>query len=593
MHSLPDTLKKFIQELQRRNVIKSALAYLVVAWLITQVMAILIPTFELPVSLLKTSILVLTLGFPFWLIFSWIYEITPDGLKKTKNVIPEHSIAGKTSNRLNYVIIASLVIAIGLLIRNSFFTPANAVNELELATVAIDKSIAVLAFVDMSPEKDQEYFSDGISEEILNLLVKIPELKVISRTSSFSYKGKDVKIKKIGEELHVGHVLEGSIRKAGNTFRITAQLIDANTGVHIWSETYDRDMEDIFMIQDEIATMVTQQLKVSLFGISLTSAKVNTDAYNLFLQANKVSRQGSSESNTNGIKLIKESIAIDSTYAPAWSLLGNLIYSAGTSYAIIPRSDALKQGKLAAKKAIALDPEYVFSYMDLAKIEHDSWNFKEASHLMDKAMRLGQNNADVMHVQSHFAVQSGKLDLAITLMLKIIELAPLNEYNKLSLGFYYWLDGQFGKAEESFNKFLFLRPNYSHGNVLMGDIQLSLGHPEKALVYIEKQNEPFWTLYGKNLAVYAMGKTQEANDLLEQLITDWGDMAWPNIAYVHAFRSEKDEAFKWLELALKNKDASLFEVLNYPQMRNLWGDPRWNNFINKLDLPEDHGFHLD
>ncbi|RXJ52485.1 tetratricopeptide repeat protein [Gelidibacter gilvus] len=587
-------MKKIIQELQRRNVIKSALAYLVFAWLITQVMAIIIPAFDLHTALLKTAIVVLSIGFPLWLIFSWVYEITPDGIKKTVDVDPEVSIAPQTSNRLNYVIIAGLVIVIGLLIKSNLFPSASAENEPKVVPVEVesDKSIAVLAFADMSPEKDQEYFSDGISEEILNLLVKIPNLKVISRTSSFSYKGKDVKIKKIGEELHVNHVLEGSIRKSGNTFRITAQLIDVNTGAHIWSETYDRQMEDIFKIQDEIATKVTEQLKVSILGTSLTSVKVDPEAYNLLLKARKLSNQNSSESNNNATKLVKESIAIDSTYAPAWAILSHLFYRSAFNYGSMPMDEAIRDGKLAARKAIELDPNYVEGYLNLVIFETASWDFKSASLLIEKAKKLEPNNSSVIFAQSDFAAATGKIDLAIALFAKAKDIDPLFETHWY-MGYYYWVKGQFGQAEESMNQSLFLHPNDNSANTLMGDIQLSLGHPEKALEYLEKVTEPFWQLYKKSKAVYAMGNTQEADALLEKLIADWGNLAWPNIADVYALRGEKDEAFKWLELAFDNKDISLLEILNYPSMKNLWGDSRWNTFINKLGLPKDHGFHMD
>lgn len=316
-------------------------------------MAIIIPAFELPGSLLRISIIILSVCFPLWLIFSWIYEITPEGIKKTKSVLPERSIAGQTSNQLNYIIIIGLVIALGLLIKNSISTQASPVAEDSITEVANDKSVAVLAFADMSPEHDQEYFSDGISEEILNLLTKVPELKVISRTSSFSYKGMEVTIKKIGQELNVSHILEGSIRKSGNTFRITTQLIDATNGTHVWSETYDRNMQDIFKVQDEIATNVTQQLKISLLGTELSSTPIDTNAYNLYLQARQLNLQSSSEGNANAFKLIRESMDIDSTYAPAWSLLGILYYNAATLFATIPMEEALTQGKEAANEAIA------------------------------------------------------------------------------------------------------------------------------------------------------------------------------------------------------------------------------------------------
>jgi len=296
--------------------IKSALAYLVVAWLLVQVMAIIIPTFELPTTYLRNFIPILSVGFPLWIVFSWTYEITPEGLRKTKSVHPEDSIARKTSNRLNYIILIGLVVVVGFFVGNTIYSTETAETQEAVVESAPEKSIAVLAFTDMSPEKDQEYFSDGISEEILNLLTKISDLKVISRTSSFSYKGKNINIKQIGKELNVSHILEGSIRKSGNTFRITAQLIDVATEAHIWSETYDRKIEDIFKVQDEIATRVTQQLKLSLTDTALISSPADTDAYNLYLQARQEDLLSTAENTINAIQLAKESVAIDSTYAP-------------------------------------------------------------------------------------------------------------------------------------------------------------------------------------------------------------------------------------------------------------------------------------
>ena len=600
-------MRKFFQELQRRNVIKSALAYLVVAWLITQVMAILTPAFELPAGMLRATIVLVVIVFPFWILFSWVYEITPEGIKLTKNVVPEHSISSKTSNRLNYVIISSLVVAIMLLTYN-ITSQQRGVSEIISEDVPEDflnaeigrvggnkKSIAVLAFADMSANKDQEYFSDGISEEILNLLAKVEELKVISRTSSFAFKGKDLGIKDIGEKLNVTHVLEGSIRTSGNTFRITAQLIDVATGGHIWSETYDHVMEDIFEIQDEIATKVTQQLGVSILDAPFTTTSANTEAYKLYLQA-VYSNVRTVEGLTNAKKLFKASIAIDSSYAPTWAGLSNCFYYDLSSFLTIPMSEALEHGGLAAKKAIDLDSEYIGGYISLSRIEHASWNFKRASQLLDKAQRLKSNSASVLMVKSGFAVNHGKLDLAIKMHLELLDRDPLRAfYYQYYLGFYYWMKGQLDKAEESFNHFLvsYADPNDDTANGFAGWLKLSSGDPKAALSYFEKDARPFWGLHGKSMAVYAMGDIQKANELLDQLIVEWGDSSWPNIAEVYAFRNENNEAFKWLDLAFQNKDSSLLEILNYPAMKNLWGDPRWNQFINKLGLPDDHGFHLD
>ena len=561
-------------------------------------MSILIPAFELPVSLLRTSIIVLIIGFPGWVMFSWIYEVTSDGIKKTAVDESEDSNDPTTTKRLNRIIFGAMGLAIILLAvtltSGKKDVPETQVSEELVTANAIDKSIAVLAFADMSPDKDQEYFSDGISEEILNLLTKVPDLKVISRTSSFSYKEKAVDVKQIGKELHVAHILEGSIRKSGNTFRITAQLIDAITGTHIWSETYDRDMEDIFKIQDEIATRVTEQLKVSILGIALASTKVNTDAYTLYLQAKQLYFQRSRESMTNAIKLNKESIAIDSTYAPAWTLLSSIYYQVAIKFVESDRNDAIMEGMVAAQKAIALDPEFVGGYLTLAIFEHASWNFKERNKLMDKAMLLGSHAPEVIYMQSDFAMQSGNMDVAIELLFKTMEVEPTNDYlHFFMLGFYYWMNGQYVEAEEKIRHFLLLHPDVGFVNSFMGEVQSKLGNYDQALAYFEKDNDPFWPLYRKSMTVYAMGNTQEANALLKKLVSDFGDVAWPNIADVYAFRGENDEAFRWLELSLENKDSSLLEILNYPSMKNLWGDPRWNKFLKKLELPKNHGFHVD
>lgn len=590
-------MKRIIQELQRRNVIKSALAYLVFAWIITQVASIILPTFGAPVYLVRTIIFILVIGFPFWLIFAWVYEITPDGIKKTVAVVPEESITPQTSNRLNKIIIGALAIAILLLIFNIFnqnqVAASTPMDNVLTETPEQEKSIAVLAFADMSANKDQEYFSDGISEEILNLLAKLPNLKVISRTSSFSYKNKEQNIKKIGEELQVSHVLEGSVRKAGNTFRITTQLIDIKSGAHIWSETYDRNIEDIFKIQDEIAAKVIQRLKVTLLGNKFESTTVNTDAYNLYLQAKQLRTQNSSEGNNNALKLIQESIAIDSLYAPAWALYSECVFDSAFSYVKISIEDAISIGKPAAQKAIELDPKFAIGYLRLADFENASWNFKKETELIQKAVVLDMHHPEVIKSQSNSQLTYGKKHLAIALQLKILDIDPLTALHHYNLGLFYWIDENYHKAEAALNHYLLLNPNSEIANNMMAQIQLSLNNPIKALEFVEKDTDPFWKLYRKSMVVYAMNNKPEADRLLNQLIAEWGNDSWPNIAHVYAFRGNKDEAFKWLNLALENKDVSLLEILNYPEIKILWGDPRWNKFINKLGLPEDHGFHRD
>ncbi len=582
-------LKKLIRELQRRNVIKSAISYLVFSWVLIQAASILYPSLGWGQKAITNTVIVLIIGFPLWIVFAYLFEWTPKGFKKTEDVAVEASVARATGKKMNAVIFVGMSLAIVLLVSDRIF---NFTGTMETGLLN-DKSIAVLAFADMSPDKDQEYFSDGISEEILNLLAKIPDLKVISRTSSFSFKDKEVTTTEIGKTLRVAHLLEGSIRKSGNTFRITAQLINVNDGAHIWSKTYDRDMTDIFKVQDEIAGRVTQLLKSTLLG-DIASATVDPKAYDLFLQAKQVFRQRNAKAVKNTEILIRQSLAIDSSYAPTWDLLSAIIHDQIYIYGILPSTkENITLGMDASKKAIELDPDYASGYTTLASFERDSWNFITYNDHIKKGLALAPENAPVISQAAMNSLNFGKLEDALQLRLKVVELDPLNYYNQFILGFNYWLLKDYSNAEKPLQNFLLHYPNAEGAHKFMARVYLGQGKIDEALKEIEKEPHPFWKLYGKCMGVYAMGNKTEADTLLKQLITDWGNVAWPNIASVYAFRGERDEAYKWLDKAYEERDGTTLEILNYPEMENLWGDPRWNAYIDKLGLPKDHGLHRD
>lgn len=257
------------------------------------------------------------------------------------------------------------------------------------------KSIAVLAFSDLSPERDQEYFSDGLSEELINLLAKVPELRVISRTSAFSFKGKDTTAEEIGRLLNVTHLLEGSVRKAGNQLRITAQLVQVSDESHLWSETFDRQMKNVFEIQDDIAHAVLDQLKLNLFNESVKSTPVNPDAYTLFLEARFLSEQHTADSNAKAEKVIRDSISLDPDYAPAWDLLGHVIYAATTNYLLVAAEEGLEEAAAAIQRSIDIDPEYAPAYASRAILNVSNWEFEEARKNIEKAMLLDRNNSRV------------------------------------------------------------------------------------------------------------------------------------------------------------------------------------------------------
>ena len=296
-----------IAELKRRNVFRVALLYLVAAWVILQVAQLLFDVLKLPDWTSRLVLGLLALGFPLALIFSWVYELTPEGLKREHEVERNASITAETARKLDLIVVGLLVIAIVVVAVERFIPrtapipaatdAASGASSAEAPVQAAAKSIAVLPFADMSAGKDQEYFADGLSEELLNLLAKIPDLRVAARTSAFKFKGEKIDVKEVAQKLNVAHILEGSVRKSGNKVRITAQLIKAADGYHLWSETYDRTLDDIFVVQDDIAGEVVKALKLTLLGPTPVprSKPVDSEAYNLALQGRFFSRPAQSQ----------------------------------------------------------------------------------------------------------------------------------------------------------------------------------------------------------------------------------------------------------------------------------------------------------
>ena len=328
-------------ELKRRNIFRVAVAYLIVGWVVMQVAEVLSPILRLPEWAVPMALYIGVLGFPFAMIFTWAFELTPDGLKRSSEVHPEESISHETASWLNRLLLLLMAMVIVALLVDRFLisgspqsnaidqsvtkvqalSPAGDAAEKSEADSGKARSIAVLPFVNMSNDPEQEYFSDGISEELLNSLVKIRELRVAARTSSFAFKDKNLDITDIGGQLNVETVLEGSVRKSGKRLRITAQLINVEDGYHLWSESYDRDLTDIFVIQDEISAAIVDALRVHLAGAEelAPSSKVDVQAYNFYLLARHNLRLRTQESLSLAVKQYQQAIDIDPSYAAAWA----------------------------------------------------------------------------------------------------------------------------------------------------------------------------------------------------------------------------------------------------------------------------------
>lgn len=447
-------------------------------------------------------------------------------------------------------------------------------------------AIVVLPFTNMSADKDQEYFSDGLSEELLNVLAKNPKLQVTSRTSAFSFKGKDVDLKTIAEKLKVTHVLEGSVRKAGNQLRITAQLIDVTTDSHLWSQTYDRQMENVFAVQEEIAASVSEALKVTLEGNhALKTKQTNPEAYNAYLQGLYFRDRGDLENLKKAQDYFEQALKIDPNYAPAWFGMSRIYFSL-TNFGNAP--EFREKARKAIEKALQLDPNLADAHAQIAYLKlYLDWDWNGADAACKRGLELEPGNANVVRVAAVLAGNLGRLDEAVKLDHRSIELDPLrpNVYHNLGNHLYY--AGKFKESEAAFRKALELAPTRPASQGRIGLMYLLQSQSEKALAEIQKEPQPFWRQQGLTLYYYAIGNKKEADSTLNEYIKVSENEAAFQVAEIYAYCNESDKAFEWLERAYELRDGGLAEMKPDPLLRNLHKDPRWPAFLKKMKLPVD------
>ena len=442
-------------------------------------------------------------------------------------------------------------------------------------------SIAVLPFVNMSSDPEQEYFSDGITEELLNLLAKIPELQVAARTSSFSFKGQNLEIPEIAERLNVAHVLEGSVRKAGNEVRITAQLIRADGGFHVWSQTWDRTLDDIFAIQDEIAADVAAQLKVTLLGAAPTVEATDLAAYALYLQARQLGRQGTAEGLEQSMALYQQALAIDPDYAAAWAGLARDYYTrAGTE--LHPIDEGYQLAREAANRALAIDPEYAPAYAQLGYIAVYHGDLATAARHLERALALDPTNSDIIANAAILARSLGRLDEAIALQEFAVARDPVNPIGHARLGLFYLWAGRLDESIASYRTTLSLSPGRIGAQHNIGEALLLKGEPEAALAAIQQESSELWRMVSLPMAYHALGQAAESDAALAELIEKYEQETAYNIAYVLALRNEADRAFEWLDKAVQYNDPGLVEIPATNLFTNIHDDPRWLPFLESI-----------
>lgn len=585
----------FFDELKQRNVIRVAGLYVVGSWLIAQVATTILPYFKPLAWLVPIVLTVLAIGFVPALLFAWAFEITPQGLKREHQVRREESIAHLTGKQLDRIIIVVLSLALGYFAFDKFvLSPA---REQALARTAReegraeaivgsfgDKSIAVLPFTDMSAEKDQGYFSDGIAEELLSLLAKVPELRVISRSSAFSFKGQDLPMSEIAKRLNVAHVLEGSVRKTGQRVRVTAQLIEAKSDRHLWSATYDRTLDDIFAVQDEISAAVVGELKATLLGEKHRATRIDAAAFDLFLRGREFARLHTAEGYEQAIELLNRALDIDSSYAPAWTVLA-YCYRRQANNGMRPIADGYRLAGDALRRALAIDAEYAQAYAELGRVALDYENdVAAAAAQLERALALDPSNAGVLGYSALVAVDIGRFDLASALNQRALELDPLNPTLHNSVGFTFRFSGRLDEAIAEYRKVLELSPHIIATRYRIGETLLLKREPAAALAEIQTEPSEAWRLSGLALAHHSLGHAKEAGAALADLIAKHRDARLYQIATIMAWRGDADAAFQYLELAHQESSPDLTDAASDQFFAGIHQDPRWLPLMRKLGM---------
>lgn len=584
-------------ELKRRNVFRAGAAYFVTSWLIIQVAETLFPVFSLGESAIRAVVLCLAIGFVPAIVLSWWFDLTPRGLIREEEIIRKSQDDRRRSRRLDRLIIIGLVLALTYFAIDKFVLShqreaARQVEQAERVSEARqlgreevrdhaygEKSIVVLPFVNMSADEEQEYFSDGISEELLNLLARIPDLKVISRSSAFSYKGKDIKLTEVARELNVNHILEGSVRRSGNQIRITAQLIDGRTDAHIWSETFDRPWQDIFAIQDEVAAAVVKRLKVTLVDEADGVEKTDPEAYALYLQAGSVKARKTPADADRAVELYQQALAIDPGYESAWVGLSSA-YEDQIYFELLDFEQGVAKVQEALENALNINPNLAAAHSGLGFAAY-AWrnDLQSAARHYERAIELSSDPADAATML--FAL--GRIEESLPYYERIAIDNPLSASAHYNLGLMYLFTGNPERALAKLDTVQLLSPQRYGTNFFRCMAYLLMNEVELARQAIDDEPGESSRASGRALIFHELGQETEFREELSRLVELSGEEYGSEVALVHAWVGNLDEAFYWLEKERETGAGSGWtQILGYPQVKNLAADPRWLPFLRSV-----------
>jgi TolB-like protein/Flp pilus assembly protein TadD len=592
--ALPKNLQRktkmnFFAELKRRNVYKVAVAYAIVGWLLIQVATQVFPFLEIPNWAIRLVILLTALGFPIALIIAWAFELTPEGIKRTESA----DAAREHSRGSAWIAVAAIAAALSLsLFLLGRYTAGHATARenasparTEAATTIAQKSIAVLPLLNESGDPKDEYFSDGLSEELIAALAQIRELKVIGRSSSFRFKERKEETKTIGEKLGVATLLEGTVRKQGDRVRIVAELINAADGIELWTRTFDRELKDIFAVQQEIATAVASSLKATLLGADQrSSANPKTaEAHNAYLQAHYYSQRRNLEDYRKAVGYYDEAIRLDPEYAlayaersEAWTLIGDLTGEGKTAWPKA-RSDA--------EKAVAIAPTLAEAHAALGWVRFfTEWRFAEGLSELKRAKELAPANPTANDLLARVIVYLGRLDEAEEQGRQAVELDPLAASPKNNLARILWYEGKLDEADAVARKAAELQPNSASSRRWQVLVAIRRGDQETALREAQLEPDASYRRFELAVAQYARGDRTAADAALADLIAHNQGLDY-QVAQVYAVRGERDKTFEWLQIAFDNHDTGMLGLLVDPLLHALRDDPRYKALVAKMNFP--------
>jgi len=570
-------------ELQRRNVHRAAVFYAGAAWLLVQIATQVFPFFDIPNATVRIVVIAVVIGFPFAMAFSWFYEWTPQGIKRESEVVHSASITRETGKKLDKAIIAVLALAVIVLLADRFLLHRN-------ASSPGDKSIAVLPLINTSGDPGNEYFSDGLSEELIAVLAKIPDLKIIGRSSSFQFKGKTDDSKAIGEKLGVANLLEGSVRRQGERVRIVAELISAADGRDLWSETYDRELKDVFAVQTEIAAAVADQLKLRLLGDAgaphATSTTQNLEAHNALLQGDFHGARLTPEDAHKSIEYYDEAIRLDPGYALAYARLSRAWRFLAASYLEGAEvEEGYARARRAAEQSLTLAPDLAEGHEALGGLRlTPDLDFAAAETELRRAVELAPADASARQLLAYILAAQGRYAEAEAAFRRAIELDPLNVASQVNLARMLVALGRLDEAEALLGHTIALQPTAYHQYVHRVTIDLLRHDVDAAAREAEREHPGFWLDFERALVKQAQNDPRAADTALQDFTAKHQDTGTFQIAELYALRKQPDKMFEWLDRSLQVHDSGLTQLVTMPFVDAYKSDPRFIALCRKLKI---------